>query len=97
MAINIDAGTTPLFLSCPAWKRWETATTVKPGTIILHSRADEAVPFSDSEELVTNSDAQHFLDERFKLVYQEGMTRKRLGLAIIVNSQAILETIESLP
>jgi hypothetical protein len=41
--------------------------------------------------------AQHFLDERFKLVYQEGMTRKRLGLAIIVNSQAILETIESLP
>ncbi len=41
--------------------------------------------------------AQHFLDERFKLVYQEGMTRKRLGLAIIVNSRAILETIESLP
>ena len=40
---------------------------------------------------------QHFLDERFKMVYQEGMTRKRLGLAIIVNSQAILETIESLP
>jgi hypothetical protein len=40
---------------------------------------------------------QHFLDERFKLVYREGMTRKRLGLAIIVNSQAILETIESLP
>ena len=56
MAINIDAGTTPLFLLCPAWKTWETATTVKPGTIILHSRADEAVPFSDSEELVTNSD-----------------------------------------
>ena len=41
--------------------------------------------------------AQHFLDERFKTIYQEGMTRKRLGLAIIVNSQAILETIESLP
>ena len=55
MAINIDAGTTPLFLLCPAWKTWETATTVKPGTIILHSRADEAVPFSDSEELVKNS------------------------------------------
>ena len=40
---------------------------------------------------------QHLLDERFKTIYQEGMTRKRLGLAIIVNSQAILETIESLP
>ncbi len=41
--------------------------------------------------------AQHFLDERFKMVYQEGLFRKRLGLAIIVNSQAILATIESLP
>jgi len=25
---------------------------VKPGTVILHSRADDIVPFSDSEELV---------------------------------------------
>lgn len=40
---------------------------------------------------------QHFLDERYKLVYQEGMIRKRLGLAIIVSSQAILETIAALP
>jgi hypothetical protein len=32
-----------------------TATTVKPGTILLHSRADETVPFADSEELVRNS------------------------------------------
>lgn len=37
---------------------------------------------------------QHFLDERYKLVYQEGKIRKRLGLAIVVNSQAILETID---
>jgi hypothetical protein len=29
--------------------------TVKPGTVILHSRADDVVPFSDSEELVRNS------------------------------------------
>jgi Uncharacterized protein conserved in bacteria (DUF2199) len=35
--------------------RWGTATTVKPGTVILHSRADDVVPFSDSEELVRNS------------------------------------------
>ena len=53
--MNIDAGTTPLVLLCPAWKRWGTATTVKPGTVILHSRADETVPFADSEELVRNS------------------------------------------
>lgn len=40
---------------------------------------------------------QHFLDEQFKRVYQEGRIRKRLGLAIIVNSQAILEAIELVP
>jgi hypothetical protein len=28
---------------------------VKPGTAILHSRADDVVPFGDSEELVRNS------------------------------------------
>lgn len=55
VAMNIDSGATPLVLLCPAWKRWGTATTVKPNTIILHSRADETVPFADSEELVRNS------------------------------------------
>ena len=56
MAMNIDSGDTPLVLLCPAWKRWGTATTVKPNTIILHSPADDVVPFADSEELVRNSD-----------------------------------------
>ena len=35
VAMNINSGSTPLVLLCPAWKRWGTATTVKPGTIIL--------------------------------------------------------------
>jgi hypothetical protein len=39
-------------LLCPAWKKWGT---VKPGTVILHSRADDVIPFADSEELVRNS------------------------------------------
>jgi hypothetical protein len=42
-------------LHCPAWNLWGTATTVKPGTIILHSKADDVVPFLDSVELVRNS------------------------------------------
>jgi len=29
-----------------------TAKTVKAGTVILHSRADDVVPFAHSEELV---------------------------------------------
>ena len=55
VAMNIDAGSTPLVLMCPAWKRFGTATTVKPGTAILHSGADDVVPFLDSVELVRNS------------------------------------------
>ena len=55
VAMNIKAGKTPLVLLCPAWKRWGTARMVKPGTVILHSPADDVVPFGDSEELVRNS------------------------------------------
>jgi len=55
VAMNIDSGDTPVILLCPAWKNWGTATTVKPNTKILHSRADDVVPFEDSEELVENS------------------------------------------
>ena len=41
-----------LVLLCPAWKKYGTASTVNPGTVILHSRADDVIPFADSEELV---------------------------------------------
>ncbi len=55
VAMKIDSGDTPLVLLCPAWKKWGTATKVKPNTVILHSRADELVSFGDSGELVKNS------------------------------------------
>jgi hypothetical protein len=55
VAMNINSGSTPLVLLCPAWKRWGAATTVKPGTVTLHSPADDVVPFSDSVELAQNS------------------------------------------
>ena len=55
VAMNIDSGDRPLVLLCPAWKNWGTAAIVKPQTIILHSRQDDVIPFSDSEELVANS------------------------------------------
>ncbi len=55
VAMNVVAPNTPLVVLCPAWKRWGTAHTVKPGTIILHSRADEVIPFAESEELVVAS------------------------------------------
>lgn len=55
VAMNISSGDTPLVLLCPAWKRFGTANTVKPGTIILHSPADDVVPFADSQDLLRNS------------------------------------------
>jgi alpha-beta hydrolase superfamily lysophospholipase len=55
VAMNIASGQARLVLICPAWKKYGPAGTVKPGTAILHSRADDVVPFADSEELVRNS------------------------------------------
>lgn len=55
VAVNMDSKDTPLVLLCPAWRNRGTTTTVKPQTIILHSRQDDVIPFADSEELVANS------------------------------------------
>ena len=55
VAMNINSGDAKLVLMCPAWKNWGTVKTVKPSTVILHSRADDVIPFADSEELVRNS------------------------------------------
>src|ERR1700676_129392 len=55
VALHLNSGDARLVLLCPAWKKWGTVKTVKPGTVILHSRADDVVPFADSEELLRSS------------------------------------------
>jgi len=55
VALNIDSGETPLVLLCPAWKNWGSVRTLKSNALILHSRADDVIPFQDSEELLVNS------------------------------------------
>ena len=55
VAMNINSGDAKLVLLCPAWRNWGTAKIVRPDTLILHSRADDVVPFADSEALVKNS------------------------------------------
>jgi fermentation-respiration switch protein FrsA (DUF1100 family) len=55
VAMNLDAGNARLVLLCPAWKRWGTADTLKPGTLILHAEADDVVPIADSRELIARS------------------------------------------
>lgn len=55
VAMNINIGDAGLVLLAPAWKKWGDAKTVKPRAIVIHSRQDEIIPFSDSEALVTSS------------------------------------------
>jgi alpha-beta hydrolase superfamily lysophospholipase len=55
VAMNIESGSTPLVLLCPAWRRWGTATTVKPGTVILHAEADDLIPIANSRDLLRTS------------------------------------------
>lgn len=55
VGMNLRIGGTPLVLLCPAWRHWGTATSVPPGTRILHSRNDEVIPFADSETLLQTS------------------------------------------
>jgi hypothetical protein len=52
--MNINSGNAKLVLLCPAWKNRSAAKTVRPDTVILHSRADNVIPFADSEELARN-------------------------------------------
>jgi hypothetical protein len=55
VAMHIRAASAKLVLLCPAWKKYGTATTVKPGTVILHAEADEVIPITDSRELLSRS------------------------------------------
>jgi hypothetical protein len=55
VAMNVDTKGAALVLLCPAWKKWGTATTVMPGTIIIHSEADDVIPIAHSRELLTRS------------------------------------------
>ncbi len=55
VAMNICSRDTPLVLLCPAWKKWNNMKSIKSSATILHSRADQVIPFAHSVELVKNS------------------------------------------
>lgn len=57
VAMNIDSRNARLVLLCPGWKKWGSVKKLKPGTVILHSRPDDVVPFADSDELAKISGA----------------------------------------
>ncbi len=55
LAMNLACGHARLVLMCPAWRHWGRKTTVKPGTLILHSRADDVIPYAASAALIAAS------------------------------------------
>jgi len=57
VAMSINSGEAKLVLLCPAWRKYGTARAVRKDAVILHSRADDVVPFADSEELAKISEA----------------------------------------
>jgi hypothetical protein len=57
VAMNIQSGNAKLVLLCPAWMNWGSTQSVRPGTVILHSRADDVIPFADSEALANKCGA----------------------------------------
>src|SRR5262245_46761569 len=36
VAMSVQAGSTPLVLLCPAWRKYGRARVAKPGTVLLH-------------------------------------------------------------
>lgn len=55
VAMNINSGNAGMVLLAPAWRNWGAVKTVKAQTIVIHSRQDDIIPFSDSEVLATGS------------------------------------------
>jgi len=97
VAINMNSGSAKLVLLSPGWKKWGKAKTVKANTVILHSRADNVVPFADSEELARNSGLpasalievgmDHFLHESESL---EAMLRACQSFSTLLKSGDIV-------
>jgi hypothetical protein len=56
VALNMDTASEPVVLIAPAWKKWGSATTAGPTTVILHSATDDVIPLIHSEELIDASD-----------------------------------------
>src|SRR5262249_56741153 len=44
VAMNIQSGSTPLVLLCPAWKRWGTAGAAQPGAAVPPPEGEGVVP-----------------------------------------------------
>jgi alpha-beta hydrolase superfamily lysophospholipase len=55
VAMAIENPGAPLLLLCPAWRHYGVAPMVAASTLIIHSRRDEVIPFTDSQEILRAS------------------------------------------
>lgn len=55
VALNMDTRHVPIVLIAPAWRKWGTADSARPGTVILHAENDAVIPIAESRELIQRS------------------------------------------
>jgi hypothetical protein len=84
VAMALDSGGSSLVLLAPAWKRWGTATAVKPNTIIVHASDDKVVPFEDSVELCLNSPGASIIPAGQDHRLNDTQARKALERALLL-------------
>lgn len=95
VAMNINSGDAKLVLLCPAWRKWGTAKTVRPDTVILHSRANDVIPFADSEELAKNSRAKLIeIGSDHRLADPEPLSVMLWACEILGSGQSLSELVE---
>lgn len=94
VAMNIQSGSTPLVLLCPAWKKWGTVIKLKPNSMVLHSRMDDVIPFEDSEELVVKSGLQ---SETLVEVGSDHRLADDASLSVMLWACQVLASNEKLP
>lgn len=90
VAMNLDTGQTPLVLIAPAWRRCGGASTVKPGTRILHSPHDELIPINDSRELVRRSGLEP--DALWEIGERHGMSDEPALAALVETIRRVAGT-----
>jgi hypothetical protein len=94
VAMNVASGITPLVLLCPAWKKWGAIKTLKPNSVILHSRQDDVIAFSDSEQLVADS---HLPPETLMEVGGDHRLADESSLSVLLWACELLTSGQTLP
>lgn len=83
VAMNLASPSAPMVLLCPAWKKHGTASSIADNVLVLHSRHDPIIPFSDSIELIARS---HLPLDRLIEIGSDHRLADRVSLQTMLNA-----------